>query len=865
MTPMMKQYWGIKENYPDAFLFFRLGDFYEMFFDDAIEAAKILEITLTARDKSAKNPVPMCGVPYHSASEYIKRLIEEGHKVAICEQLEDPKQAKGMVKRDVVKVITPGTILDEDALQSKENNYLVGIIVRNGIYHIAYIDISTGEINITQTDDFHLFISELQNIEPTELLYNETLTSSDEEQIKEQVRTHYTKYEANSIRSHSNNWQLDEASKGEQELLELLFSYLYSVQKQGLEHIKPIVRYQLSDYLQMNHYAKNQLELTRSLRTQRRKGSLLWLIDQTKTAMGGRLLHQWLDKPLLKMDVLSKRHQKVEKLIEHYFERLDLISALDNVYDLERLVTKISMGSANARDIVQLKHSLEQIPLLNQVLTAINEFDSSDNIYFRLLPTFDELYQLIHQAIVDDPPIGLSEGGIIKSGYHSQLDEYHDALENGQQWLQDLQQRERETTGLKTLKVGYNKVFGYFIEISRLQAQTLNDDRYIRKQTLTNSERYITDELKEIETTIIEAQDKAVNLEYQLFIELRERINQEIPALQSLAYQVAELDVLANFANISENEGYVRATLTTNQKEMYLEESRHPVVEKLIGASEFVSNDLSITPDQSLLLLTGPNMSGKSTYMRQIAFCVILNQIGCFVPAKRATLPLIDRIFTRIGSSDDISSGQSTFMVEMMETNYALEQATPRSLLLFDELGRGTATFDGMALAAAILFYIANTVKAATIFSTHYHELTALDHQIASLKNIHVGATEHHGELVFLHRIMDGPADKSYGIHVAKLAGLPDSLIKQSQEILELLEKEQKSDVFNSFEGQMELLSSTDFNDKESLVKEDIHIELNQTETEVLEELKTIDLNHQTPFEVMQEVYKLQGKLKEKE
>lgn len=860
ITPMMVQYNEMKAQYPDAILFFRLGDFYEMFNEDAIEAANILEITLTSRNKNAENPIPMCGVPHHAATDYIKRLVEAGRKVAVCEQIEDPKLTKGMVKRDVVRVVTPGTILEEDAIPTKENNYLAACFFNGNHYYLSFIDISTGEIQLTQTDDWAQYINEIQAVHPTEIVIQSTQKESKEAmQIKEVVKAHYTFYQVAKKSKSEIEWHLDLPSIDEANLLNFLFEYLFSIQKQALRHVKSVQRYELSQYLQMNHYAKVQLELTRSLRTQKRKGSLLWLIDRTKTAMGGRLLHQWLEKPLLRMEPLVQRHQKVEQLMNHYFERVDLMTHLGKIYDLERLVTKISLGTANARDVDQLRYSLSQIPLINQLLAQINqELNGISVEVFDLLPTFADLYQHIEEILVDEPPISITEGNIIRTGYHEELDRYHDALENGQQWLAELQLRERELTGLKTLKVGYNKVFGYYIEISRLQASQLNDDRYIRKQTLANNERYITEELKEMETTILSAQEKAVDLEYRLFLELRAKINQFISPLQSLATQVAELDVLCNFATISETEGYVRSDLTTSNKEMVLKDSRHPAVEKLIGQSAFVPNDLTITPEQSLLLLTGPNMSGKSTYMRQVAFCVILNQIGCFVPAKEARLPLVDQIFTRIGSSDDISSGQSTFMVEMMETNYAISQATERSLLLFDELGRGTSTFDGIALAEAILYHIAEKVKAATIFSTHFHELTELDEKISTLKNVHVGATEHEGEVVFLHKIIDGPADKSYGIHVAKLAGLPHSLLVHSQKTLTELEANAHQ-LRHPDAVQMSL-----FGEGNKLVEEtDSPAMLGNSveENRVLQELSEANINQMTPFEAMQKLSEWQQQL----
>lgn len=564
--------------------------------------------------------------------------------------------------------------------------------------------------------------------------------------------------------------------------------------------------------------------------------------------MGGRKLHQWLDKPLLDMNDLTDRHQKVENLMGFYFERVDLMDSLSQIYDLERLVTKISLGNATARDLNQLRNSLQGIPRINKILEVINNHLANDvnSTPFKLLDEYKPLLEYVDSVLVDDPPISITEGNIIKDKVNEQLDTYRDALENGQKWLSELQKREREQTGLKTLKVGYNKVFGYYIEISRLQAANFNDDRYIRKQTLTNAERYITEELKEIEATILGAQEKSTSLEYDLFIALREHVAKYVSGLQELAHEVATLDVLVNFANISESEDYVRAELTHEAKRIELEDSRHPVVESLIGKANFVPNSLSADDDRSLFLLTGPNMSGKSTFMRQIAFCIILNQIGCFVPAKRAKLPIVDKIFTRIGSSDDTTSGQSTFMVEMMETNVALEEATENSLLLFDEIGRGTATFDGMALAEAIIKYIAKNVKALTIFSTHYHELTELDKSIDEVKNIHVGAQEYEGNLIFLHKVLDGPADKSYGIHVAKLAGLPESVLEESQEILVELESNAKN-LRESGAVQLDLFAEREV----ELVQEKVPDNIQS----IMDDLRSLNINQMTPIEAMQKLY----------
>lgn len=845
-TPMMDQYLQLKDQYPDAILFFRLGDFYEMFNEDALEVSKILEITLTSRNKSSANPIPMCGVPHHSANTYINRLVEAGYKVAICEQLEDPKLTKGMVKRDVIKVITPGTLLDEGALKQKENNYIAVIQVKDKGFFFTYADISTGEMYLTHSQTWVQILSEIQSIAPSEIVVNESFPQPMIQNLEQVIQTTISYHSVSTEADYE--WQLDEAEEGERAVLNLLFDYLWSVQKQALTYLKAVERYQLNQFLQMNHYTKQQLELTQGLRTRKKQGSLLWLIDRTKTAMGGRLLRQWLDKPLFDQARLQERHDKVASLVKYYFERMDLQSKLRDIYDLERLIAKISMNSANARDVDQLRRSLDQLPVVNQLLAAMNTQEGTEA--FPLLDPMAALREELHRVLVEEPPISVTEGNVIKEGVHPDLDRYRDALANGQNWLQALQVRERDRTGLKTLKVGFNKVFGYYIEISRLQAQNLEEGRYQRKQTLANAERFITEELKEIEKTILEAQEKSQNLEYLLFVKLRETINTWITPLQNLAHQLATLDVLCNFATLSETEGYVRPQIASQASDFYLEDSRHPVVEHLVGEAAFVPNNLVVSPEKNILLLTGPNMSGKSTYMRQIAFAVILNQLGCFVPAKVARLPLVDKIFTRIGSADDTSQGQSTFMVEMMETNIALRQATHLSLLLFDELGRGTATFDGMALAQGILNYIAKHVKAMTIFSTHYHELTQLDEDIPTLKNIHVGATQEHGNLVFLHKIIDGAADKSYGLHVAKLAGLPTELLLDAQVFLTKLEA-----------NAAKLLTGVGDSEQLSLFINESQKSDPYPHQDLIEDLGQLNLNHMTPYQALEMLFEMQNRI----
>lgn len=842
-TPMMIQYLEMKAQYPDAFLFFRLGDFYELFNDDAVKASRILEITLTSRNKSADNPIPMCGVPHHSAKDYIRRLVEAGHKVAICEQVEDPKLTKGMVKREVVEVITPGTYFQDEALVGKDGQFIATIQESQGIYYLAYMDVTTGQVWITHSQDKGAIINQVKGLDPKEIVLEMGLKVGWIEDLEGQVSTYYSRHQEGKSLTMA-PWQLKDANENEEKVLNFLFDYLFTIQKKINDYVQPVERYEIHHFLQMNHFTKQQLELSRALRTQRKKGSLLWLLDQTKTAMGSRMLQKWLDQPLLSKADLLQRHDRVARLMASYFERMELMDYLDKVYDLERLVTKISMATAGPRDIDQLRNSLRQLPYMNEIIGQIDP--KAD--YFETFMTFTDLLETIDRSLNDNPPYSATDGEVIRAGYHQELDQYRDAMVNGNQWLAELQSRERELTGLKTLKIGYNKVFGYYIEISRLQASQLQDDRYERKQTLANNERFVTQELKDLEVTILSAKEKGLSLEYALFVELRKSILPFIPDLQALAAKVAELDVLVNFANISEKEGFIRPQISDQTGDFEIQQSRHPVLEKLIGTAAFVPNDIKIEPQNNIQLLTGPNMSGKSTYMRQVAYCVILNQIGCYLPAQSARLPIIDKIFTRIGSSDDLSSGQSTFMVEMMETQIALSQATPQSLLLFDELGRGTATYDGMALAHAIIHHIADQIGATTIFSTHYHELTDLDRQIPTLSNIHVGAVERDGKVVFLHKIIQGSADKSYGIHVAHLAGLPDTLIAvANQRLIEL----ENGDHHKGLASLSQEQTKGDLQEEQEI----------SAYRDIMKNIKDLDINRLTPLEALQVLSKLQNSI----
>lgn len=791
-TPMIQQYLGIKEEYPDAFLFFRLGDFYEMFFEDAILASRELEITLTKRAGGGEEKIPMCGVPYHSSSQYIRRLIEKGYKVAICEQVEDPKEAKGVVRREVVQMITPGTLMEESMLPDRENNYILFWVKQDNLAMLA-CDLSTGEVAGTQTAELQAMVEEALQYQAAEMILSDDFTDAERQELKAyfpqcamSVRTLQPTDQWGRmddwIASESKNQATDTLRRG----IHLMLSYLHETQKRSLDHLQRVQVYQASAFLHLDPFSRRNLELTETIRDNTKKGSLLWLLDETSTAMGGRLIKKWIQRPLMNKEQIEQRLAAVELFMQHSLEREELMALLDEVYDLERLAGRVSYGNVNPRDLVQLRRSLSVIP---DVLALLEQLPTT-YIQQRLLeldPCTD-LVELLDHAIIDDPPLSIKDGGIFRMGYHPELDRLLEASRNGKQWIAELEAQERQKTGIKSLKVGFNKVFGYYIEVTKSNLHALKDERYERKQTLANAERYITPELKEKEALILEANDRLMVLEYELFLELRDQINQYLTRLQQLAHGVAQLDVVCSFARVSEKHHYVRPQFVEHQ-EMRIEAGRHPVVEKVLGESSFVANDVIMDADsREILLITGPNMAGKSTYMRQTALIVIMAQIGCFVPANQAVLPLFDQIFTRIGAADDLVGGQSTFMVEMMETKRAITKATRHSLLLLDEIGRGTSTYDGMSLAQAVIEYIHEHVQAKTLFSTHYHELTVLEEELAKVTNVHVACSEKEGRVIFLHKVREGRADRSYGIHVAELAEMPAPVIERARVLLESLE-----------------------------------------------------------------------------
>ncbi|MDY0408221.1 DNA mismatch repair protein MutS [Virgibacillus soli] len=854
-TPMIRQYLEIKAAHKDAFLFFRLGDFYELFFEDAIKAAQELEITLTKRDSSQQDPIPMCGVPYHSASNYIKTLIDRGYKVAICEQVEDPKDAKGIVKREVIQVITPGTVMDASMLSEENNNYIASVShFEDGKFVICYNDLSTGENSLALiTQGWEAVIHELFNQPIKEIVIATNLPKEYQEQLKSRLQITLSYQDEVNFNAEYRGLCENINDKRLMEGFSRLLNYIQYTQKRSLDHLQQAKVIKLKEYMSLDMYSKRNLELTETIIRKGKKGSLLWVLDKTVTAMGSRLLKKWMERPLLNKSHIEKRHQIVEGFLIGFLERNTIRELLKSVYDMERLSGRIAFGNVNARDLIQLKRSLQKIPGLKEVLRQFS--DQEVRLLADQLSVPLELVDWLEASIVDDPPISIKEGAIIKDGYHEQLDQYRDASRNGKKWITELESKEKDATGIRSLKIGYNRVFGYYIEVTKANLHLVPEGRYERKQTLANAERFITPELKEKEQLILEAEEKSMDLEYDLFTGIREEIKAYIPQLQHLAEVVSTIDVLQSFATVSEENNYKRPTFTNNH--VKITNGRHPVVEQVMSEGTFVPNDIYLDEKQCILLITGPNMSGKSTFMRQLALTIVMAQIGCFVPADEAEMTIFDKIFTRIGAADDLVSGQSTFMVEMLEAKHALTHATKDSLILLDEIGRGTSTYDGMALAQAIVEYIHHKVHAKTLFSTHYHELTTLEDELDRLKNIHVRAEEYEGKVVFLHQVQAGAADRSYGIHVAKLAELPEPLIERATIILHELENKDEThhDVVEETTNPQSQLS---FFSEEQLS----YTEKNDKENKIIQALKNINLLELTPLEAMNELYRLQKHVK---
>jgi len=795
-TPMMQQYLQIKSEVPDAFLFFRLGDFYEMFFDDAILAARELEITLTGRDAGGEERVPMCGVPYHSAETYISRLIEKGYKVAICEQVEDPATAKGVVRREIVRIVTPGTVMEDKTLRGNANNFIVSLAEHarsDGakLWALAASDLSTGELYVTEFEaDRDQLFEELNGYEPAEVVADSAFTPLIQAYIKQMNRkttiTVYDRIDPSRAAEHFPREQLAHLSAASRTSIDRLLGYLYETQKRSLGHIRHIRRYEKQQYMIIDPFSRRNLELTETARDRSKKGSLLWLLDKTVTAMGGRMLRRWVDKPLLDKAAIERRQEAVEHLVRQLIIREELRQELREVYDMERLVGKIVYGTANARDLLALKLSLFRVPKLLELTRS-----SGSETLVRLVEEADscaDIAEWIDEAIDENAPVTLRDGGLIKSGYDGKLDQLREASINGKRWIAELEQQERQRTGIKSLKIGFNKVFGYYIEVTRANLASLPEGRYERKQTLANAERFITPELKEKEALILEAEEKMIDIEYELFTQLRDRIAGETERLQKLAEMIATIDVLQSLATVSAERRY-RKPVITNGFDMVIEDGRHPVVEAVLDGEPFIANDTILREEKCrMMLITGPNMAGKSTYMRQVAHIAIMAQIGCFVPAERAEMPIIDRIFTRIGAADDVIGGQSTFMVEMKDIQMITSKATPRSLVIIDELGRGTSTGEGMAIAQAVIEYIHERIGCKTLVSTHYHELAHLEESLAYLENFRMDVQESGEEVTFLRKLVRGAASTSYGIYCAKIAGLPETVIERAYQILSTLE-----------------------------------------------------------------------------
>lgn len=860
-TPMMEQYYEIKKQYPDAFLFYRVGDFYELFEDDAVRGAQILELTLTHRSNKTKNPIPMAGVPHLAVDSYVNTLVEKGYKVALCEQLEDPRKAKGMVKRGIIQLVTPGTMMEQGPNEAKDSNYLTSVVTTKSGFGLAYSDLSTGEIYATHLKDFAAVSNELLSLRTREVVYNGQLTDENKDFMHKANITVSDPTPLEGEHAEISYVEQNLHRQAEKAAVRQLVSYLLTTQKRSLAHLQIAKSYEVNQYLQMSHTVQNNLELIASAKTGKKMGSLFWVLDKTHTAMGGRLLKQWLARPLLSVEEITARQEMVQALLDSYFTRENVIDALKGVYDLERLTGRIAFGNVNARELLQLSRSLQAVPV---ILDALTQSDS--DVLKKFASKIDPLKgvaELISTTLVKDPPLLTTGGGLIRDGVDQQLDRYRDAMNNGKQWLAQMEADERQKTGIENLKVGYNKVFGYYIQVSNGNKDKVPLDRYTRKQTLTNAERYITPELKEHENLILEAQTRSTDLEYDLFVKLREEVKKYIPALQKLGNQLAALDVYAGFATVAEQNNYCRPTFHTDNQNINVVNGRHPVVEKVMTAGSYIPNDIKMDENTNVFLITGPNMSGKSTYMRQMALIAITAQIGSFIPADSADLPIFDQIFTRIGAADDLISGQSTFMVEMSEANEALQYATKRSLVLFDEIGRGTATYDGMALAGAIVKYLHDKVGAKTLFATHYHELTDMDQTLKQLKNIHVGATEENGKLIFLHKILPGPADQSYGIHVAQLAGLPHRVLREATKLLKRLEAQGSDFAPNS--EQLSLFAPVPEEDEPQPTEPDKATELTDSEKDVLDEISNLYLADKTPLQIMQMVADWQNDLKDKD
>jgi DNA mismatch repair protein MutS len=864
LTPMMQQYMEIKERYKDCILFFRLGDFYEMFFSDAEIASRELEITLTGRDCGLEERAPMCGVPYHAAHNYISRLIAKGYKVAICDQMEDPATAKGIVKRDVTRVITPGTVIDPAMLEEKKNNYLMAVYCQQIYFGIAVVDVSTGEFYATQItwgSSMRKLIDEISRYKPSEIIVNEELTT------KPEYKTYFREYLR--IEPSIIDGELFTLKNSQDRLIEVfnenpfndlelaqcasgaLISYLESTQKVDLKHIEKVKIYKIEQYMMLDSASRRSLEISETMRDSRKKGSLLWVLDKTSTSMGGRKLRQWIEQPLLDVDEINFRLDAVSEFRESFMLRSELMELLRGVYDIERLTSKLVFGTINARDLLAINSSLSKLPYIKELIQDLKS-DYNRQLYERL-DLLEDIYTLIDASINEEAPLSVKEGGIIKDGYDELVDEYRHASTEGKAWISELEAEERERTGIKSLKIRYNDNFGYYIEVTRANIGLVPDD-YVRKQTLVNSERYTMEKLKSLEGKILGAESKVVQREYELFCQIRDTVSKHVKRLKATADCISALDVLCSYADVSDRNQYVRPVVYDGGI-IEIKNGRHPVVERMLDDTQFVPNDTWLDDDENRIgIITGPNMAGKSTYMRQVALITLMAQAGCFVPAEYARIGLVDRIFTRIGASDDLASGQSTFMVEMTEVANILENATHKSLLILDEIGRGTSTYDGLSIAWAVIEYINDKSKlgSRTLFATHYHELTELEERLHGIKNFCVSVRKKGNDIIFLRKITRGGADKSYGVEVAGLAGIPDAVIERAKLILEELDeadinKTSKKRRHKPVDGQLDLFASST---------------LSKAEREVLDELRMVEPSLLTPLDALNKLYSLQQKLK---
>lgn len=868
LTPMMQQYMDIKEQHKDCILFFRLGDFYEMFFKDAETASVELEITLTGRDCGLEEKAPMCGVPHHAADAYISKLLTKGYKVAICEQVEDASQAKGIVRREVIRVITPGTLIDSSMLDEKKNNYLMSIYKEGPCFGIAIVDLSTGEFSTTtiiRGNTYNKLLDEIAKYSPSEIIVNVSIIEDKHliKSIKDRFGSYVSHFEDiyfqsnKAYKSLKNKFSDYDTLESEEDIWQnaagALLEYLEQTQKTNLDHIQGINLYKTEEYMILDMSTRRNLELTETMRDKSKKGTLLWVLDRTSTSMGARTLRKWVEQPLINISDITERLEAVNEFKNHFMMRMEIRELLKGVYDIERLMGKIIIGTVNCRDLISLKNSLGQIPFIKNIFKECTA-ELNKKSYSKM-DSLEDVYKLIDSAIEDDPPVTVKEGGIIKTGYNDEVDRLREATTSGKDWIVELENSERQRTGIKNLKVGYNRVFGYYIEITKSNYSSVPQD-YVRKQTLSNCERYITQELKEVEDTILGAESKIIELEYHLFLEIKDKVASEVRRINNTSRGISDADTICSLAEVADRESYTIPEITDDGKIEILE-GRHPVVEKMLEEDPFVPNDTDIDMKENRLsIITGPNMAGKSTYMRQVALIVLMAQIGSFVPASKAKIGVVDRIFTRVGASDDLASGQSTFMVEMSEVANILSNATSKSLLILDEIGRGTSTFDGLSIAWAVIEYIsdAEVMGARTLFATHYHELTELEGKISGIKNYCISVKEKGENITFLRKIIRGGADGSYGIQVAGLAGLPQAVLVRAREVLKQLEEADisKKEIKvrgnrRPIEGQVDIFYLNN---------------LEKARNTILEEIKNIDISKITPLEALNIIYKLQEKIK---